>query len=139
MTKQAILINLDRCTGCWTCSMACKVGNRLADEVWWQTVRTLGSGEGIDRPSGVWPNLKMSWLPIHSKECVMCAGRTAEGKEPYCVHNCPTEAMHYGDIDDESSLISQKVEELRERDFRIFKLPSWENSHDSIVYASKRS
>ena len=139
MAQPTILINLDRCTGCWTCSMACKIGNHLPDDTWWSTVRTLGSGEGIDRPGGTWPNLKMGWLPVFSKSCVMCAGRTAEGELPYCVYNCPTQAMWYGDLEDEGSEIAQKVEELRDRDFRLFRLPSWENSKEGIVYASKRS
>ena len=27
-----MLVDLDRCIGCWTCAMACKVGNHLADD-----------------------------------------------------------------------------------------------------------
>lgn len=139
MAQPTILINLDRCTGCWTCAMACKIGNRLSDDTWWSTVRTLGSGEGIDRPAGVWPNLKMSWIPVMSESCVMCSGRTSQGELPYCVHNCPTEAMTYGDSDDKDSAVSLKENELRERGFRLFALPSWENSRTGILYASKRS
>lgn len=47
--------------------------------------------------------------------------------------------MTYGDLEDEGSAVSQKVEELRDRDFRIFRLPSWESSKEGVVYASKRS
>lgn len=119
--------------------MACKVGIKLPDDTWWSTVRTLGSGEGIDRPSGTWPNLKMGWIPIMSKSCVMCSGRTTQGELPYCVNSCPTEAMTYGDLGDENSAVAKKIEELRDRDFRIFRLPAWENSKEGVVYASKRS
>lgn len=48
--------------------MSCEIGNGLPDETWWTTVRTLGSGEGIDRPAGVWPNLNMSWIPSYGSE-----------------------------------------------------------------------
>ena len=44
MTEKTILFNLQRCTGCWTCSLACKVGNKLPDDEFWLTVRTQGSG-----------------------------------------------------------------------------------------------
>ena len=138
MAQPTILINLDRCTGCWTCAMACKTGNDLPDDTWRVTVRTLGSGEGIDRPSGVWPNLKMSWMPVFSRSCIVCPTRTDGGKLPYCVHNCPNKAMWYGDLDDETSDVALKVEELRDRNFRLFRLPSWENSKEGVVYASKR-
>lgn len=131
-TDTRILVNLHRCTGCWTCSMACKVQNELPDEDFWVTVRTLGSGEGIDRPAGTWPDLHMSWMPVWSQKCVRCAPRLAEGHaEPFCVKCCPNGALTYGeDVDAE-------VQSLRERGFRISTLPKWENSREGIVYASK--
>ena len=127
-----ILVNLHRCTGYWTCSMACKVVNELPDEDFWVTVRTLGSGEGIDRPAGTWPDLHMSWMPVWSKDCVRCGKRLAEGhKEPFCVKCCPNGALTYGeDVDAE-------VQSLREKGFRISELPAWENSRAGIIYASK--
>lgn len=137
MAEQTILVNLNRCTGCWTCSMACKLGNRLADDEWWNTVRTLGSGEGIDRPGGQWPDLRMSWIPVYHRDCILCAGRTAQGELPYCVAACPCEALHWGDLEDEKSEVSKQVADLRARDFRIFRLPNWENTRKEMVYASK--
>ncbi len=131
ITNDTILVNLQRCTGCWTCSLACKVGNKLPDDKYWLTVRTLGSGEGIDRPAGVWPDLHMSWIPIWSQLCVKCPARTAEGELPYCVNSCPNDALTFGE--DAKAM----AEELKQRDFRIFTLPSFENSKDGIVYGSK--
>lgn len=131
MSKSEILVNLQRCIGCWTCSLACKVGNDLPDEVYWQTVRTLGSGEGIDRPAGEWPNLRMSWMPIWSCDCVKCAERLSANEAPYCVHACPTHALSWGDE------VSSATQALREQGFRIFKLPAWEKSRDDVTYASK--
>jgi len=131
MDEKTILVNLQRCTGCWTCSLACKVGNRLPDEEFWMTVRTQGSGEGIDRPAGVWPDLHMSWTPIWSKKCVRCPSRIASGEKPYCVNCCPNGALYVGED------AKREVETLRQKGFRIFKLPAWENSAENIVYASK--
>ena len=131
MEKTTILVNLQRCTGCWSCSLACKVANKLDDDEFWQTVRTEGSGEGIDRPAGQWPDLHMSWIPIWSKSCVKCVGRVDAGEEPYCVHACPNGALSVGDA------AAEKLDELREQGFRIFRLPAWENTREDIVYASK--
>ena len=131
MGKSTILVNLQRCTGCWTCSLACKVGNELPDDEYRITVRTEGSGEGIDRPAGTWPNLHMSWTPIWRPSCTKCPERIAAGEEPYCVHSCPNGALKVGDD------AAAEVEALKEKGFRIFTLPAWEGGKDDIVYASK--
>ena len=130
--ENTILVDLQRCIGCWPCSLACKVGNKLPDEEFWLTVRTLGSGEGVDRPAGTWPNLHMSWMPVWSQSCVKCAGRLAKGELPYCVNSCPCNALAIGGAAEE------KAGELRERGFRFFELPAWEKSKDGVVYAEKK-
>jgi len=137
MTQPAILINLKRCTGCWTCSTACKVAHNLESDEWWQVVRTIGSGAGIDEPGGTWPNAFMSWMPIHTPDCTLCGERTAQGEEPYCSYNCPTKAMTFGDMDDPSSAISVRMKDLREKGFRIFQLPVWERTRREIFYAEE--
>lgn len=129
--KGTILVNLQRCTGCWTCSLACKVGNCLADDEYRMTVRTEGSGEGIDRPVGTWPDLHMSWTPVWSQNCTKCPERIAAGEEPYCVHSCPSKVLSIGEKAEE------ELDHLKEKGFRIFTLPAWEGSKDGIVYASK--
>lgn len=47
MAKKMI-VDLQRCVGCWSRSMACKVGNALPDDDFRIIVRTNGSGAGID-------------------------------------------------------------------------------------------
>ena len=132
INEKTILVDLQRCIGCWTCSLACKVGNNLPDEVFWLTVRTQGSGEGIDRPAGTWPNLHMSWIPIWSQSCVKCPSRIAKGDKPYCVNSCPCDALTIGEA------AAAKKEELRDRGFRFFELPAWEKSKDNVLYAEKK-
>lgn len=137
MSKSTILVNLKRCTGCWTCSLACKQVNHLADDEFWQYVRTQGSGKGIDRPAGVWPDLSMSWLPIYTRKCTMCGQRTAQGAEPFCVYNCPNQALTFGDLDNPTSAVSQALEDLRQRNYQIFELPEWEGTRTGIIYANR--
>jgi len=132
MDEKTILVDLQRCIGCWTCSLACKVGNGLPDDEFFLTVRTLGSGEGIDRPAGTWPDLHMSWQPVWTAKCVKCAGRLAKGQKPYCVQSCPCGALSIGDA------AAAKKEELRERGFRFFEMPPWESTRDGVVYAEKK-
>lgn len=138
MAKITMLVDLQRCSGCWTCACACKIGNDLPDGDWRLTVKTLGNGDGIDRPAGVWPDLHMSWMPIYSKACVFCAERLAEKEQPYCQQSCPVKAITFGDIEDEASEVSIKREELRDKGYRIFSLPAWEGTREGIMYASRR-
>ena len=56
MTKLAIAINLDRCVGCHTCSMACKMQNNVPDGMLWNRVLTEGS-DVIDGAQGTYPHL----------------------------------------------------------------------------------
>lgn len=131
MARKTMLINLSRCTGCWTCSMACKNINKYGDNEFWISVRTLGNGAGIDRPQGQWPELKMSWQPVWSKKCIDCGPRQAEGKKPFCAECCPTHALMYGDEADE------QLAKLREEGYEIFCLPSYEDTRENVVYAKK--
>lgn len=132
-----MFVDLERCIGCWTCSMACKVGNGLADDEYHVTVRTNGSGAGIDRPQGVYPNLRMSWQPIYTKACNFCAANVAEGHPQYCVQDCPTEALAWGDPDDPESPFSKELERCKARHYHMFELPAYENSKPGVVYATR--
>ena len=43
----------------------------------------------------------------------------------------------YGDLDDPESAISKKMEELRQKDFRIYQLHVWEKTREGVWYAEK--
>ena len=52
------------------------------------------------------------------QKCGMCAQRLDQGdKEPRCAEACPTGAMVFGDIDDPSSEISQRLREVSPETF----------------------
>lgn len=136
MSKKTILVNLNRCTGCWTCSMACKVAHDLPEDTWWQYIRTVGEDK-IDEPAGEWPNLTLSWLPIFTQSCIMCPDRTKDGLDPYCVYNCPTKALTYGDLDEPDNPVEEKEAYLKEKGFREYVIPEWEDTRDGIKYMTK--
>ncbi len=137
MVQPVILVNLERCTGCWTCSMACKVAYKLPHEKWWNYVRTIGNGAGVDEPAGKWPNVHMSWMPIYTSGCILCAKRAKDGLEPFCTYNCPAKALTYGDLNNSGSTVSIRIMELKNRGYRIFRLPEWEHTRPEIYYAEK--
>ncbi len=136
--KSTMLVNLERCTGCWTCAMACKVGHGLSDDEYRMIVRTLGNGKGVDRPSGIYPKLTMSWQPIYSKTCTWCAERDPNiSGSTYCSYNCPCQALCFGDGSDPESEVSKEIIRLKEAGYSIFEMPVWENSKTNVYYAKK--
>jgi molybdopterin-containing oxidoreductase family iron-sulfur binding subunit len=136
MSKEAILVDLERCVGCWTCGMSCKIAHHLGVDEYRLSVRTIGSG-GIDEPIGSFPDLYMSWMPTFSKKCTMCVDRKSEGKMPFCMQSCPAKAIIHGDIEDAESAISKKRIELLGRNYREIRLPAWESTRQPVYYYTK--
>jgi len=71
------LVDRERCTGCKTCIAACPYGARFV------------------HPEG------------YVDKCTFCMHRVKRGKEPACVEICPTRALTFGDVSDDSSPVSQ--------------------------------
>ena len=44
------------------------------------------------------------------QRCTFCEHRTVQGMQPACVDACPTHCRIFGDLDDPSSAIAQKVQ-----------------------------
>ena len=80
--RYGLVIDLDRCLGCQTCRIACKVENSL-DKGSGIRVDTVG-GAYQDTPKGKYPNLSMYFLPV---PCMHCG-------DPPCLDACPEEAIY---------------------------------------------
>ncbi|MFC1943964.1 4Fe-4S dicluster domain-containing protein [Chloroflexota bacterium] len=80
--RYGLVINLERCIGCHTCRIACKVENdmEIGSGI---RVETVG-GVHRDTPSGKFPNLSMYYLPV---PCMHC-------DKPPCLDACPLEAIY---------------------------------------------
>lgn len=82
MTRYGMAVDLSRCIGCLTCSVACKVSNNLPKDIWWNVVHTDG-GEAYDTSRGTYGGeMTMKWYPTNCMHCTNAA----------CVEVCPTGA-----------------------------------------------
>lgn len=77
MSHNCIVVNLDRCMGCFGCEIACKMENNVALGQRWSKVFTVG-------PVGEYPNMTRYALPTMCQQC----------KDAPCVHVCPTGASY---------------------------------------------
>ncbi|MBI2916504.1 MAG: 4Fe-4S dicluster domain-containing protein [Chloroflexi bacterium] len=76
MVKYGMVIDLKKCIGCHTCTIACKVENGTGPGIFWNLV--------LDRESGAYPAVKRSFTP---RPCMHC-------DNPPCVRACPSGASY---------------------------------------------
>jgi Fe-S-cluster-containing dehydrogenase component len=69
-----MLIDLDTCVGCDTCTVACKLDNRTEPLIKW--------GRVVAEESGMFPHVRRVFIPMLCMHC----------DEPQCVEVCPTGA-----------------------------------------------
>jgi len=74
MPKWGMVIDLEKCIGCQTCTVACKVGNFVPPNIFW--------GKVDDYEIGEYPNVTRMFLP---RLCMHC-------EDAPCVAVCPTKA-----------------------------------------------
>ncbi|MEZ6016163.1 MAG: 4Fe-4S dicluster domain-containing protein [Planctomycetota bacterium] len=79
----SVQVNYDKCSGHASCKEACPYGAIYIDPVANQAVK-----------------------------CHNCTHRVEVGMEPACVATCPSEALHFGDLADPESRVSQLKAEL---------------------------
>ena len=81
MAHNRIVVNLDRCTGCYSCEITCKMENDSALGEHWNKMLQRG-------PFGDYPNMTRYPLPTMCQQCA----------DAPCVHVCPTGAMHKDEL-----------------------------------------
>jgi len=79
MTRWGMVVDLGRCVGCQTCTIACKMENGLPPGTLWRTV--------LDAETGRFPDVRRTFVPL---TCMHCA-------DPPCYDACPTTATRVRD------------------------------------------
>ena len=95
--RYGMLIDLDRCTGCGACAVACAVENNVPPAqpgttprtaLAWLQVRTAGQ-------TGSYPHADRAFLPVMCQQC---------GQDAPCVSVCPQHAI---EVDPDTGIVSQ--------------------------------
>ena len=91
--RYGFAVDTQRCIGCHTCAVGCRMENNLPKGNWWNRILTDG-GENMDTPAGVFPDITMSYLPVACQHC----------ENPACVKVCPVGATY---TDPETGVVRQ--------------------------------
>ena len=82
MANYAIITDLNRCTGCLACTVACKAVNGVPVGDFW--IKTLRVGPHPKTDGAQFPDVEMYFLPVQCQHC----------ENPSCVSVCPTGATY---------------------------------------------
>lgn len=87
MAERGLIIDLQSCTGCHACEVACKQEHGYRPEQWGIKVAQIGPIQGRgDR--WTW-----NFVPAPTDLCNLCRHRTVKGKAPVCVQHCPPKCI----------------------------------------------
>ncbi len=113
------LMDSERCIGCQACQKACPYGviyfNEDEPHPFWRSEagRDVTERTGAEYFPYYNPNRATTWngTGVRTRgvveKCSFCDHRLEVGKRPFCAERCPAEAIHFGDLNDPASDVSQ--------------------------------
>ena len=104
MNNKGLLFDMEYCTGCFACTVACKQENQFDADTW--GIKMLE--QIYTYPNG---HVQVDNVPFPTNLCNMCHDRIAKGidDKPACVKACQGSIIYYGTAEE----LVDKMSELK--------------------------
>ena len=103
--SKALLYDMEYCTGCFACTVACKQEHGYDADTW---------GKKVLEQIYTFPNghVQIDNVPFPTKLCDLCKERITSGEDdkPACVKACQGSIIYYGETQD---MVRQAAELVR--------------------------
>lgn len=99
MPRKGLLIEYEYCTGCQSCTVACKQEHGYPAGKW---------GIRVEEIVTKGDKLRIDFLPVPTKYCDLCVKRVSKGGQPACVKACQAATMFHGDLAELAELMESK-------------------------------
>ena len=94
MPDRGLLVDYEYCTGCNACEVACKQEyNYPAGES--GGIRVLEFAQELPGAK-----LDITYFPMLTRRCILCAPRVKRGLLPACVQHCMSQCLTFGLMDE---------------------------------------
>ena len=97
-----LLVDLNYCTGCHSCEVACKNELGLELDQYGIKISKIGPFK-LDEQDWVF-----NYVPHITRVCDLCAERVERGEQPSCVLHCLGRCLEYGPVEE----LAKRVEEI---------------------------
>ena len=96
MTMYGILADVNWCTGCEACILACQQEHNYGVEE--SGIRISTDGPVIlDAEEKIY---QYDFVPSFNASCDLCGERVGKGKVPTCVQHCQAQCLEWGPVDE---------------------------------------
>ena len=107
MPFKGFLVDVEYCTGCEACVLACQQEKGFTEKEFGLKVQKLGPFKVAEK------DYQYDFIPLFTKWCDLCESRVASGKQPACAQHCQSRSLEYGDIE----TLSKRI--FREKQFVV--------------------
>ncbi len=102
MSYQGILVDVDFCTGCEACVLACQQEHGYSEKETGLKITKLGPLKFGEK------DWQYDFIPQFTRWCDLCEDRRAKGKPATCEPHCPAQVIEVGKGADLATKVSRE-------------------------------